>query len=120
MTIKLIPHKPDNIIGINIDGKIEVEDIDRVIELIEKQLQRRGKLRVYAEVENWTGMSLEAFIKDLKFSLQHFKDFEKEAIVSDRQWLKNLAAVGNSLFSGIEVKHFTFADRDKALKWISS
>ncbi len=120
MTIKLIPHKPDNIIGINIDGKIEAEDINRVVELIEKQLKQGKKLRMYAEVENWTGMSLEAFIKDVKFSLQHFKDFEKEAIVSDRQWLKNLATVGNSLFSSIEVKHFTFADRDKALEWISS
>jgi hypothetical protein len=48
------------------------------------------------------------------------QDFEKEAIVSDRRWLEGLAALGNSLFSSIEVKHFTFDDRDKALEWIAS
>lgn len=120
MTIKLIPHKPDKIIGLDIDGRIEAEDIERVVQLIEKKLKPGTKLRIYAEVNNWSGMSLEAFIKDLQFSLQHFQDFEKEAIVSDGGWLKSLAAVGNTLFSSIEVKHFTFAERDQALEWIGS
>lgn len=120
MTIKLIPHKPNKILGLNIDGRIEAEDIDRVVKSIENRLKQSEKLRIYAEVNNCSGMSLEAFIKELKFSLQHFKDFEKEAIVSDRRWLENLAAVSNTLFSSIEVKHFTFGERDKALKWISN
>ncbi|MGK7952047.1 MAG: STAS/SEC14 domain-containing protein [Xenococcaceae cyanobacterium] len=120
MTIKLIPHKPDKIVGLNIDGKIEAQDIDLVVKSIEQKLKLGGKLRIYAEVNNWSGMSLEAFIKDLKFSLQHLQDFEKEAIVSDRRWLESLAALGNTLFSSIEVKHFTFADKDKALEWIGS
>lgn len=117
--IKLIPHKPDRIIGLIIDGKIEVEDIDRVVKSIEHRLEKEEKLRIYAEVNNWAGMSLEAFVKDFKFSLQHFQDFEKEAIVSDRRWLESLAGVGNKLFSSIEVKHFTFADKEQALEWIS-
>ncbi|MGL5078436.1 MAG: STAS/SEC14 domain-containing protein [Waterburya sp.] len=119
MSIQLISHKPDRIIGLSIDGWIDSEDIERVIELIESKLKQGGKLRVYAEVKNWSGMSLEAWIKDLKFSWQHLQDFEKEAIVSDRLWLEGLAALGNSLFSSIEVKHFTFDDRDKALEWIA-
>ncbi len=72
------------------------------------------------EVNNWSRMSLGTFIKDLKFSLQHIKDFEKETIVSDRKWLEGLAAVSNTLFSSIEVKHFTFEEIDKALEWVSS
>ena len=120
MTVKLIPHKPDHIIGVEIDGWIDAEDIDRVTELIEIRLNRGDKLRIYAEVKNWSGMSLGAFIKDLKFSLQHLKDFEKEAIVSDRKWLEALAALSNTLFSGIEVKHFTFDEVDKALEWVGS
>ncbi|MGF1541775.1 MAG: STAS/SEC14 domain-containing protein [Pleurocapsa sp.] len=120
MTIRLIPHKPDQIIGLNIDGKIETEDLDRIIQSIDNKLKQGQKLRIYVEVKNWSGMSIEAFIQDLRFSWQHFQDFEKEAIVSDHLWLKTLAAVGNTLFSGIEVKHFTFDQRDQALEWISS
>ncbi|PSB08926.1 STAS/SEC14 domain-containing protein [Pleurocapsa sp. CCALA 161] len=118
MTVKLIPHKADQIIALEIDGWIDAEDIDRVTELIEKRLNTDEKLRIYVEVNNFSGMSLGALIKDLKFSLQHLQDFEKEAIVSDRKWLEGLAALGNTLFSGIEVKHFTPAEKDRALEWV--
>ena len=120
MTVKLIPHKPDHIIGLEIDGWIDAEDIDRIIKIVEPRIDAGERLRIYAEVNSWSGMSLGAFIKDLKFSLQHLQDFEKEAIVSDRKWLEALAALGNTLFSGIEVKHFTSDESDKALKWVSS
>ena len=112
MTITLINQKSDAVIGLNIDGKIEAEDIDRVVQSIEQRLEKIAKLRIYTEVNNWAGISLEAFIKDIKFGLQHFQDFEKEAIVSDREWLESLAAVSNTLFSSIEVKNFTFADKE--------
>lgn len=118
MTVKLISHKPDHIIGIEIDGWISAEDINRLIKLIEPRINTGEKLNVYAEVNSWTGMSLKAFTEDLKFSLQHLNDFEKEAIVSDNKWLEALAAVGNTLFSGIEVKHFSLNERDKALQWL--
>ena len=118
MTVKLITHKPDHIIGLEIDGWINAEDIDRIVKIVEPRIDAGEKLRIYAEVSNWSGMSLGAFIKDLKFSLQHVKDFDKEAIVSDKRWLEGLAALGNTLFSGIEVKHFTLDEKDKALEWL--
>ena len=118
MSIKLIPHRPDHIIGLEIDGWIDAEDIDRIVKIVEPRIDTGEKLRIYAEVNSWSGMSLGAFIKDLKFSLKHLKDFEKEAIVSDRKWLEALAALGNTLFSGIEVKHFTPDESDKALEWL--
>lgn len=118
MTVKLIPHKADQIIALEIDGRIDGEDIDRITKLIEKRLNTGEKLRIYVEVNNFSGMSLGALIKDLRFSLQHLQDFEKEAIISDRQWLEGLAALGNTLFSGIEVKHFTPDEKDRALTWV--
>lgn len=120
MTVQLITHRPDNIIGLDIDGWIDAEDLDRIIELVEPRLERGERLRIYAEVNNWSGMSAGAFMKDLKFSLKHLQDFDKEAIVSDRKWLEALAALGNTLFSGVEVKHFTPDEKDKALKWVMS
>ncbi|MEM7761993.1 MAG: STAS/SEC14 domain-containing protein [Cyanobacteria bacterium P01_A01_bin.40] len=118
MTVELIPHKPDHIVGVEIDGWIDAEDIDRVVKLIKPRLDVGEKLRIYAEVNSWSGMSLGAFIKDLRFSLQQVNNFEKEAIVSDNKWLAALAALGNTLFSGTEVKHFTLDEKDKALAWL--
>ena len=118
MTVKLITHKSDHIIGLEIDGWIDAEDIDRIVKIVEPRIDAGERLKIYAEVNSWSGMSLGAFIKDLRFSLQHLKDFDKEAIVSDKRWLEALATLGNTLFSGIEVKHFTLDESDKALEWL--
>lgn len=116
--IEPIPLPVDNVIGFRIDGKINSEDVSRIADVIEARLERHPKLRVYAEVERFSGMSVEAFLKDITFSLRHFRHFEREAIVSDAAWLKKLADIGDRMFPSIEVRHFSVSEKDKALEWI--
>ena len=116
--IEPIPLPVDNVIGFRIDGKISAEDISRITDEIEARLERHSKLRVYAEVERFSGMSMEAFIKDISFSFRHRKDFEREAIVSDAGWLKKLVVIGDRIFPSIEVRHFPKSRKDEALEWI--
>lgn len=120
MTIELIDHSIDNVIGFRINEKIEAEDMNTVLGLIEEKLKLQDKLRIYAEVDHWSGISAAAFFEDLKLSLKHFRDFEKEAIVSDSKWIKNLATITNNLFSSIEVKHFEPKDKEQAWDFICS
>jgi predicted component of type VI protein secretion system len=116
--IELLPTKTDNTIAFSISGKIDTNDFDRVANAIKQKLTTYNKLRVYAEVNSFDGISLKAFLKDLQFSFQHLKNFEKEAIVSEKEWLQKLVSVSDKLFPSIEVKHFSFAEKDKALDWI--
>jgi len=116
--IEPIPLPIDNVVGFRIDSKINAEDISRITDVIESRLKRHPKLRVFAEVKNFTGMSVEAFLKDITFSLRHMKDFEREAIVSDAAWLEKPANIGDRMFPSIEVRHFSVSEKDQALKWI--
>lgn len=116
--IEPIPLPVDNVVGFRVDGKINAEDVSRITDVIEVRLERHPKLRVYAEVERFSGMSVEAFLKDITFSLRHIKHFEREAIVSDAAWLKRLADIGDRIFPGIQVRHFSISEKDDALKWI--
>ena len=66
-------------------------------------------------------MSIETFFENLKFKFQllgELNRFEKEAIVTDKGWVENAAKVANSLFPGIEVRRFSFDEKDRALAWI--
>ena len=65
MAIKLIPHSVNNVIAFSIREKIEEEDMDIMLGLIEEKLKQEDKLRIYAEVDNWSGMSVAAFVEDL-------------------------------------------------------
>lgn len=116
--IEPVPIPVDNVIGIRIGGKISGDDIALIAEEIEARLERHSKLRIYAEVDGLAGMTMNALLKDIAFSLRHFRDFEREAIVSDAAWLKRLAVIGDRVVPGIEVRHFYKSERDDALAWI--
>ena len=118
--IEIISTPNQNIVGFNIDGKIESTDIEKVTNLVEEKLKSQTKLRVYVEVKNLQGISLEAFWEDLKFALRHLKDFEKKAVVCEESWMSKLAAASNKIFLNIEVKCFSFSEKDQALEWINS
>ncbi len=118
--IELIPTNADNLIGCRIDGKINTEDIERIANYIEDKFVKNKKLRIYVEVIKLEGISLEALFKDLKLGIKHFSDFDKKAVVTDKEWMKKVAALADRIFPNIEVRCFSFEDQEKALEWAKS
>lgn len=116
--LEMVSTGAENIIGFRVSGKFETGDFERVTGLMEEKFKEHEKLRVYAEIESFRGISMKAFVKDVAFSLRHFRDFEKEAVVSDRRWIGKLAAIGDRILPGIEVRHFSMEDREAALDWL--
>lgn len=116
--IEIIPSVADNVVAFRLAGNIEARDFDLAIPQIEEKLRVSSKLRVYVEVDSFTGISPEALFKDIQFTLSHFWDFEKEAIVSSEDWLKNLAEFANFVLPHVEVKHFSLMNKDEALRWV--
>lgn len=110
----------DAVIGYRINGRINVDDIGNIKRLIEDKIQRHPKLRVYVEVINLDGISFEALVDDLKLAFKHYDKFERKAVVTDKKWIQTLSPIAGRFFPGIEVKCYSFTDRDKALEWIKS
>jgi hypothetical protein len=46
--------------------------------------------------------------------------FEKEAIVSDKQWLETMIKLSDKLFPSVEVRYFSFENKADALAWVKS
>ena len=115
--IEIILTDAKNLIGCKIDGKIDAEDVEKLAIYIEDKLLKNKKLRIYVEVAKLEGISLEALFKDIKLGIKHFNDFDKKAIVTDKEWMKKVAVVANKIFPNIEVKCFSFEEKEKALEW---
>ena len=126
--IDIIPTNTDNVIGCKIVGKIYTEDIEKLANYIEDKLLKSKKLRIYVEVAKLEGISLEALFKDLilfaggveyllKLGIKHFNDFDKKAVVTNKEWMKKVAALADKVFPNIEVKCFSFEEKEKALEW---
>lgn len=115
-----ITFEDQRIVGMALDGGITQQEIEKVWDKIEMMLEKENKLRAYVEVKNFGMMDLKAWFKNIPKKIQHFSDFEMEAIVSDKHWLATLAKGCDKLFPSIKVKHFSFEEVDKAKAWIVS
>jgi len=109
----------DRVLGLRISGPIEQTDLDAVAVAFDQKLERHPRLRIYAEVQDLGKITPAALLEDLRLSMRHFRDVEREAIVADAGWLALLARAGD-LFPGIEVRQFSWLEKDKALAWINA
>ena len=107
-----------NVVGINIRGKISDPEFDAVVALLEKKMQNHAQVRMYVEMESFKGFEPKTFFKDLKFAISNWDRFDKEAIVTEKKWLQKLTDLGSKMFSDIEVKAFSFREKEQAQKWI--
>ena len=116
--LEIIPFEEGNIIGFRLKGKLEEGEFDETIRIIEEKLKLHNKLRVYAEIEEFKGMSVNTFMKDIHYSLRYWRNFDKEAVVSDKGWLKTWIGIAGSIGPGVEVRHFASGEKEEAREWI--
>ena len=95
--MQVIQFEADNVVGMRIQGKVEKPDLDQVKREVERRLERHDRIRVYVEVAEFEGMSVDAFLEDLKFGADNWNRFDKEAVVVDQVWLRKVTAMADKL-----------------------
>jgi hypothetical protein len=118
--IQLLDIDADQVVGVQIDGTIHKADIESIEQAFEERFSRFDKVSIYVEVVNLGGITLNALVEDLKFAFSKFSRFEKKAVVSEHQWMGQLAEIGDKLFPSIQVKHFSSDEKEAAIAWISN
>lgn len=108
----------DKNVGIRIDGKITAQEFDAVAALLNKRMENNPKVSLYAELKSFKGFSAEAFFKDLKFGLSYMNRFEKEPVVTDKKWMQKVSNIGGKIIDSVEVKAFSFDEKEEAKNWI--
>lgn len=120
MMLTILELDADNVVAIGLNGKISTEQFDQVAALVEEKLQRHEKIRIYAEIISFGGMSINTFFKDMKLALRHWKRFDKEAVVTDKKWLQKVSEIGGKLFPGIDVRVFSTTEAETARQWVTA
>jgi hypothetical protein len=116
--LTLIDIGADNVLACRIDGKIELDDIERIKTRVAEILETTEKVRVYVEVGDLGGISIHALWEDLKLGFGNLSVFSHKAVVSDTKWMAKVAEIANKLFPTIELKHFPPEEREAAIEWI--
>jgi hypothetical protein len=105
------------VVGFKLCGKLHDEDYKRFVPTMEAILTAEGKVRLFIQLEDFHGWDLHAAWDDLKFSLKHYSDFERIAMLGDRKWEKWMANFCKP-FTKARVQYFDRSDVDAAWKWL--
>lgn len=116
--MELIPMQSDNAIGLKISGKIQKQHMEKATNAVKEMMNNHDHIRIYVEIESYDGFSFGALVEDIKFGIPNLKKFTKEAVVSDKKWIKSWISVADKLFPSIEIRHFSPEDKTEALRWV--
>ena len=81
----------DNVVAITAHGKVDHDDYQKVIvPEVEKKLKTYPKVRLlYHLGPDFDAYSMEALWDDAKLGMHHRTDFEKAAVVTNVEWIRN-------------------------------
>lgn len=108
----------NNTIGIMIKSKVDSDLIDEVHSAIIDRLKENETINLFVEIESGSDISFSALLKDLKFKVEHAKQFRKIVVVTDLNWFQNVMEIKDLLMDA-EVKSFEHKNRLKAINWIA-
>jgi hypothetical protein len=116
--IEALPNFPEGVVALRCAGQIARQDYERVvIPTLEAALQQRTKLRMYCQVDSFSGMSPGAMWDDVKVGVEHLTRWERVAVVTDIDWISKATKLYAFLMP-FEVRVFPLAEAEKARAWI--
>lgn len=108
----------DNVVGIIIDDDVDRKMLGEIHELLRGKFQQTGAINLYLELKPGINVPVPMLVKDLIFQLRHKGKFNKLAIVTNLDLLRNLMKF-RDLILDAEVETFSHANRIVAMNWIA-
>lgn len=120
--INKLPQSEGNTIGLVVSGKVDSEEENTWIAMMNQLIAEHGKVNVLVQLDGRLQYAADAAYDDLKWMFKHVKNLNKIAIVADSKVLGALVAV-DSVFAkmmGIGEKYFDSSELTDAWSWIKT
>jgi len=108
----------DYVVGILVNSDINDKVMDEIHAEILSKLEENETINLFVEIEKGHHVSLKTMLKDLIFKLDHAKQFNKIAMVTDLNWLATVMSMKDLIMTA-EVRSFETEERLEAMNWIS-
>jgi hypothetical protein len=115
--IETLPTDSPKIMGFKLSGKLRDDDYKSFVPAVEAVVGTEGKVRLFAQLEDFHGWDARAAWDDFKFGIKHYADFERIAIVGDRKWEAWMAQLCKP-FTHAKVRYFEASQLDAAWSWL--
>jgi hypothetical protein len=119
--LELIPKFPPHVLAISASGQVTANDYENVlIPTVESMLKQHPTIRIFYHLgPKFTEFSMGAMWDDAKLGIDHFKAWEKIAIITDKTWIKSVSDIFNIAIP-CPIKVFANKDYAEAEVWITN
>lgn len=110
----------DHVLALRLSGTLTGDDFDRAAAEVDARLARHDKVGVFVDLTGFHDLTPDAVAKDLRFGFSkigQWKRFPREAVLTDKQWIKALVKLLDPVIPSIEVQTFDPSQREAALAW---
>jgi hypothetical protein len=117
--IKQLETFPENVLAFVCEGRVTKADYDAVlVPSVINALKSHDKVRLYYETAaNFAGIDPGAIWEDFKVGIEHLTRWERVAVVTDVEWIKQTMRFFSFLMPGA-MKSFPLSEAARARAWI--
>ncbi|UOQ44188.1 STAS/SEC14 domain-containing protein [Halobacillus salinarum] len=101
----LLPSEDRSTIAVEINGDVKEEDAEKLDQHLQTAFGDEKPFNILAVVHDIGQTSVKGVIEASKVDAKRWDQFEKCAIVSDKNWIELSSKAGNFL-PGVSIKHF--------------
>lgn len=116
VTVQLEPG--NDVVHVRLSGKLTKADYEAFAPELERYVEQHGKLKLLVETDDFHGWDAAALWADIKFSVRHFDDVARLAIVGEKKWEQGMAMFCKP-FTTASVRYFDKAELDEAKTWVA-
>lgn len=112
---------PKNVLAFACRGRVTKADYDSVlIPSVIDALKSQNKIRLYYETAgDFVGIDPGAIWEDFTIGIEHLSRWERVAVVTDVEWIKQTMRLFGFLIPGA-TKSFAASEADSAREWITA
>lgn len=117
--LNILP-SPDHVGAYAISGTLTKEDFDRLVADVDARLKAHNHVAMMVDLTGFEDITFKAALEDLRYGFGHIRDwtrFRREAVVTDRQWIRTMMHGADIVLPFIEIKAFEPGERQAAIDW---
>ena len=119
--IRIIETDAKNVIGFEMDGKLDADEVEAVAAYFETAMAQERPLRILGRIKRIGGIEPKAIFSSdyLSMKLRALHKVERYALVGGPAWLRGWVALVGPLVK-MEVRHFAPEEEDLAWSWLGA
>ncbi len=109
----------DNAVAFRMWGKVTENDMTLVLSDAKEKIDRYGNIVIFEVIESFEGIEIAALVEEFRYLYEvGISNISKVALVTDREWLKEIVSIEAKIFKSIHMKSFSTEDKGAAVEFL--